>query len=111
MYFQVCGKAFKTSGAANNHRVVHIETKDFKCSECPFSTNTKSNLKIHARTHSRIQPYTCKFCTMKFRTASNVVKHMRNIHEKQKTNKVSELQLNQNKYFNVGAFVSFFLAV
>lgn len=99
-YFQVCGKAFKTSGAANSHRVVHADTKDFKCSDCPFSTNTKSNLKIHERTHSRIQPYQCRFCEMKFRTASNVAKHMRNIHEKQKTNKVNRLSSITSIQFN-----------
>lgn len=98
-FFQICGKKFKTSSAANNHRVVHNEAKDFKCSQCPFSTNTKPNLRIHERTHSGIQPYTCKFCDMKFRTASNVVKHMRNIHEKQKSNKVPYARHVRNKFF------------
>lgn len=88
-YFQLCGKAFKTMSACSSHRVVHTEAKDFKCPNCEFSTNTKANLNLHERTHSGVLPYTCKFCPMKFRTASNVVKHTRNIHEKQKTNKVS----------------------
>lgn len=86
---QICFKAFKTSSAVNNHRVIHTEAKDFKCSTCSFSTNTKGNLRIHERIHSDVYPYACQFCTMKFRTASNMVKHMRNIHEKEKANKVS----------------------
>lgn len=74
----------------NNHRVIHTEAKDFKCTTCAFSTNTRANLRIHERTHSGVQPYACQFCAMKFRTASNVVKHMRNIHQKEKPNKVND---------------------
>ncbi|XP_031626972.1 zinc finger protein 91-like [Contarinia nasturtii] len=84
---EICAKSFKTSSAMSNHRVIHTDAKDFQCSNCTFITNTKANLRIHERTHSGVQPYTCQHCPMKFRTASNVVKHTRNIHEKQKTNK------------------------
>lgn len=87
----MCGKAFKTIGVLGAHRAVHTETKDFKCSNCEFSTNSKQNLIIHERTHSGVQLYTCKICSMKFSTASNCAKHMRNIHEKQKTFKVISL--------------------
>lgn len=85
---QTCGKAFRTVGAVKNHRAIHSDLRDFKCTLCPYSTSTKANLNIHDRTHSGVQPYECRYCPMKFSTASNMHKHMRNIHQKLKTNKV-----------------------
>lgn len=71
------------------HRFVHSDEKNIKCPHCPFSTKTKWNLRIHERIHTGAQPYECRVCQQKFTTASNIAKHMRNIHENQKTNKVS----------------------
>lgn len=88
IFFQTCGKGFKTSGALGTHRPVHSSEKTFICQHCPYRANTKNNLKIHDRVHSGIRPYKCRLCTAKFTTNSNMQKHMRNIHEKEKTNKV-----------------------
>lgn len=114
----MCDKAFKTTSAVANHKAVHAQTKDFKCSQCSFTTSTKANLRVHDRTHSGVQPYkwylmtylhfattmlyyfmliyspNSDHCPMRFSTASNMVKHMRNIHEKLKTNKVTALFTN-----------------
>lgn len=88
-HIQTCGKGFKTSGALYTHRPLHSNEKSFICQHCPYRANTKNNLKIHDRIHSGVRPYKCRFCAVKFTTSSNMQKHMRNIHEKEKTNKVA----------------------
>lgn len=92
---QECGKAFKTSGALGTHRPVHSSEKSFICQHCPYRANTKNNLKIHDRIHTGVRPYKCRFCMAKFSTNSNMQKHMRNIHEKEKTNKVTAVSDHQ----------------
>lgn len=99
---EICGKCFKTYSAMSNHHIVHTQTKDFSCSICSFSTNTKANLNVHTRRHTGVQPYECKHCSMKFRTASSAAKHMRNIHEKQKSNKV-----RSNIMVSIATFIDF----
>lgn len=94
-FSQTCGKGFKTSGALGTHRPLHSNEKSFICHHCPYRANTKNNLKIHDRIHSGVRPYKCRFCVAKFTTNSNMQKHMRNIHEKEKTNKVPIADLFQ----------------
>lgn len=65
-----------------------IPSKEYRCLLCSYITLSKGNLRIHERSHSGVQPYECKVCAMKFSTHSNMAKHVRNIHEKQKSHKV-----------------------
>lgn len=93
---ETCGKAFRTCSAVNSHRIIHSDAKDFPCTLCAYRASTKANLRIHDRTHSRVKPYGCSYCESTFRTISNMHKHIRNVHEKMKTHKVS---IKKNIYF------------
>lgn len=86
---QKCGRGFKTRSALRNHYAVHATKKDFACTHCSFRTTSKSNLNIHSRIHSNVRPYKCRHCDFRFNTNSNMLKHIRNVHEQQKTHKVS----------------------
>lgn len=87
---KICHKTFKQMSSWKNHQAVHKKIKDIKCTECTFATNTIYNLRVHERTHRDIQAYACSYCEMKFKTASNKLKHMRGVHQKQRSLKVCE---------------------
>lgn len=45
-----CNAAFKSVGNLHRHEATHVETKDFKCPDCPKSFKTKISLKVHKET-------------------------------------------------------------
>lgn len=63
----------------------------FKCNQCDYATEVKSNFDRHALVHRSIQRFKCKHCQMKFIQKINLISHLRQNHK--------ELQLDIAKYW------------
>jgi hypothetical protein len=66
-------------------RLVHSEHlyTIFKCTQCRFSTNTKSNLRSHVLTHKETVPLKCNLCEdYKCKRQSELRRHIRIKHRK-----------------------------
>lgn len=55
--------------------------KRYVCTDCPFSTNRKSNIERHRRTHTGEKPFSCAVCGFPFGQKSHLKVHMKNRHQ------------------------------
>lgn len=53
----------------------------YVCTNCPFSTNRKSNIERHQRTHTGEKPFQCPVCLFPFGQRTHLKVHMRNRHQ------------------------------
>lgn len=55
-------------------------TKEYKCSQCEFSTKRKWNLDIHIRAHSGERSFECEYCEKRFKRKPHLKHHMISVH-------------------------------
>lgn len=52
-------------------------TKQFKCPECEYCTNYRTNIKAHMRVHTGERPFACTECDASFSWKTNLRDHLR----------------------------------
>ncbi|XP_078724564.1 zinc finger protein ZFAT isoform X2 [Lampetra fluviatilis] len=77
----VCGHAFKTQYARDQHRLTHAEPgvhHTLSCHLCSYAASRLSVLKAHVHRHRMV--YTCAVCTCKFVSAAWLQSHLAKQH-------------------------------
>lgn len=77
-----CFVGFHARFSATEVFKVNLYTKPseagrFKCLNCSYSTNVKTNLKNHLLTHSKERPYKCDICGIGYIQKKNLLNHKR----------------------------------
>ena len=75
----LCGKAFKNSGALKTHMKTHLpedEQDVYPCDICGKKITTKAGLKVHIQAvHLNEREFECDMCDLKFLTACQLKYH------------------------------------
>ncbi|XP_073966430.1 uncharacterized protein [Choristoneura fumiferana] len=73
---ETCGKAYTCFALLKTHQMSHTGERPFKCSQCPKSFITASQLKGHRDSfHARMRKYRCPLCPKTFLRQSSIYKH------------------------------------
>ncbi|XP_061749223.1 zinc finger protein OZF-like isoform X2 [Nerophis ophidion] len=72
-----CDKTFNSKSHLKKHRQCHAVNKHVKCPQCDKTFVSKSTLKTHMRCHTGEKPFSCSFCSKKFSQKGNLLKHTR----------------------------------
>lgn len=81
-----CGQEFKRQQHLIEHMKTHTGDKPFECKEqgCNARFAHETSLTYHMRVHRNEKPFPCSQCSQRFRERSAVVKHIRQVHNKQR---------------------------
>lgn len=83
------------------HVVSKTKKKKYNCSQCPYSTDISTNIRVHIQHHNRDGPYKCAPCSISYTTKYNYKRHMSSIiHCKSKNN----LSLISSNYCQTSIF-------
>ena len=77
----ICNKSFSTVGNLKRHKMIHSETKPFKCNQCDYKCNQKHSLTKHQLAHLKVKPFVCKQCGYSSSTRSNLTRHKKSKHQ------------------------------
>ncbi|XP_077433002.1 zinc finger protein ZFAT [Vanacampus margaritifer] len=87
----LCNKKFKSKMSLKSHRLSHTKDgKQFKCSECDFSSLFKAPLVRHMEQHTRFKPFQCTHCPYSCNTSGSLKRHYKTKHPDQDYENVSE---------------------
>ncbi|XP_019728486.1 zinc finger protein ZFAT isoform X2 [Hippocampus comes] len=87
----LCGKTFKSKVSLKNHRLSHTDQgKQFKCSECDFSSVFKAPLVRHMEQHAKFKPFQCAHCLYSCNTTGPLKRHYKTKHPNQEYQNVRE---------------------
>uniref|UniRef100_A0A182K1Z1 C2H2-type domain-containing protein n=1 Tax=Anopheles christyi TaxID=43041 RepID=A0A182K1Z1_9DIPT len=73
----LCGKSFSESFGLRQHmRIMHADTKPFKCPECRKRFAKEQSMLIHLRVHISNRPFMCIVCYKTFTRATALNGHL-----------------------------------
>ncbi|XP_077283337.1 uncharacterized protein LOC143909293 [Arctopsyche grandis] len=96
-----CGVCKDTITDKDQHKLLHLNDKNFKCDVCDKWFFYKHQLNAHQRSHVGMKKFSCDMCGRKCESASKVRKHIRAVHLKIKTHQCSacgKLLTDQQSY-------------
>lgn len=73
---QMCTYCGKITKSLKTHVLIHIGEKKYKCTECPKSYCTRSQLHSHMVKHSGVKKYNCDKCVAAFYALGSLKSHM-----------------------------------
>ncbi|KAM9807146.1 zinc finger protein ZFAT [Syngnathus typhle] len=86
-----CGKALKSKASLKSHRLSHTnQEKEFKCSECDYSSVFKYTLVRHMEQHAKFKPFQCAHCFYSCNTSGPLKRHYNIKHPDQDYENVGE---------------------
>uniref|UniRef100_A0A182W719 C2H2-type domain-containing protein n=1 Tax=Anopheles minimus TaxID=112268 RepID=A0A182W719_9DIPT len=96
----LCGKSFSEKFGLRQHmRIMHADTKPFKCPECRKRFAKENSLLIHLRVHISNRPFMCIVCYKTFTRATALNGHLSShSHEPLKCFSCEETLPNVQKY-------------
>ncbi|CAL8289112.1 unnamed protein product [Merluccius merluccius] len=72
----LCGKKFKSKVTLKSHRLSHTaEGKQFRCSECEYTSVSKPALLRHMEQHAEFKPFRCAHCPYSCNIAGPLKRH------------------------------------
>ncbi|CAH0730548.1 unnamed protein product, partial [Brenthis ino] len=80
---EICGKTFLYRGSHYTHVRSH-EPPRYSCAHCDYCSTMKSDLEKHLRIHFGIKKYKCSKCPASYHTVSNLHDHERRLHQRMK---------------------------
>lgn len=94
---ELCGVAFFTFGALNEHFVyVHSQLRQFQCDKCDQSFKTNRSLTRHLQAHSDVRPHACH-CGQSYKRLAHLRRHQNSSHGPlPKQNKIQRLGRDDN---------------
>lgn len=91
---EICGFQTRHKASLDKHRKLHMETKQYKCSECSFSSYAPSEVILHGqRKHLKRKNLACPKCPFRTGYFNGLKKHM----ERHKRKEEEELMGMGNK--------------
>ncbi|KFB46424.1 AGAP008135-PA-like protein [Anopheles sinensis] len=96
----LCGKSFHEPFGLRQHmRIMHAETKPFKCPECKKTFAQERSMYIHLRVHISQRPFICIVCYKTFTRSTALNGHMScHAHDTIKCLECGELVTNISNY-------------
>lgn len=74
----ICGfTASRKQNISNHIKTLHMNVRDYLCSQCPKAYANATALKKHMMFHSDFRPLACSICEARFHTNYNLQRHMR----------------------------------
>ncbi|XP_055607810.1 zinc finger protein 1 homolog [Uranotaenia lowii] len=71
-----CPGEFKDKPGLRSHIRIHSQFKRFKCQYCERRFHSRGNLNTHEKTHAGIKPHLCPHCGKGFTEAGNLKTHI-----------------------------------
>ncbi|KAJ8013244.1 hypothetical protein DPEC_G00051250 [Dallia pectoralis] len=72
----MCGKKFKSKVTLKSHKLMHTDDgKQFKCTECDYTSAQKPALLRHMEQHASFKPYRCSLCHYSCNIAGPLKRH------------------------------------
>uniref|UniRef100_A0A182LTH4 C2H2-type domain-containing protein n=1 Tax=Anopheles culicifacies TaxID=139723 RepID=A0A182LTH4_9DIPT len=98
----LCGKSFSEKFGLRQHmRIMHADTKPFKCPECRKRFAKENSLLIHLRVHTSNRPFMCIVCYKTFTRATALNGHLSShSHDALKCFSCEQTLPNVQKYAN-----------
>jgi len=75
-----CSKRFTTKQEVQQHTLIHMGIKNFKCDHCDYAASRKFNLRLHERKHGIMHgDHVSSTCQEPFLTESKLIAHQKKL--------------------------------